>query len=94
MSVPTLFTVAVIWPDGVSHHGEATGIVAAHLSGARLVATTDDRHRAGLVVTLEASDLWLALLSVMNAMTAAAAAPTVVSARPASEAEVEGLREA
>ena len=90
--VTHLHTVSVTLADTTTDFDEMLLALGDALAHFRLRLTHDDQDRTILVLTVEASDLWLAVLLVMNAVTATGYVARTLAAEPATatDADPEG----
>ena len=81
-SLTRLQTVSVTLADAVGDRDEMLTTLREHLAHFQLLVG-NDRGRTVLILTIETRDLWLAVLTAMNAVTATGYAPVAVTAEPA-----------
>jgi hypothetical protein len=79
-----LHTVAVTVHDTSADREEMTPILRAALADFDLEIARDDHGSIVLTLTVEAGDLWLAVLIVMHAVAATGYHPTALTAGPAT----------
>src|SRR6478609_6688789 len=77
-----LHTVSVTVDDASADREEMTPILRAGLADFDLRLSHDDYGRTVLTLTVEAADLWLAVLIAMHAVTATGYRPTALTAGP------------
>lgn len=85
VGVDRLHTVSVTLADTASDLDEMLAILRDRLAIFHLLAAHDLQGRALLVLTVEADDVWLAVLTAMNGVTATGYVPVAVTAEPAGE---------
>ena len=81
-SVNRLHMVSVTVDDTSADREEMTKILQARLADFDLRLCHDDNGRMVLTLTVEAGDLWLAVLIAMHAVTATGYLPTELTAEP------------
>jgi len=77
-----LHTVSVTVDDASADREEMTQNLRAGLADFDLRLSHDDYGRTVLTLTVEAADLWLAVLIAMHAVTATGYRPTALTAGP------------
>ena len=82
VSMNRLHTVSVTVDDATADREEMTQILRAGLADFDLRLSHDDHGRTVLTLTVEAADLWLAVLIAMHAVTATGYRPTALTAGP------------
>jgi hypothetical protein len=85
VSVDRLHTVSVTLADTASDPDEMLAILRARLASFHLLVAHDRQGRTILVLTVETDDIWLAVLTAMNGVTATGYVPAAVTAEPAGE---------
>ena len=83
VSMERLHTVTVILQDTSTDPDEMLEILGSALAHVHARITREPPNRCVLVLTVETTDLWLAVLLAMNAVTATGYPPISVSAGPA-----------
>jgi len=81
-SVNRLHTVSVTVDDTSADREEMTQILQARLANFDLQLSHDNSGRTVLTLTVEAGDLWLAVLIAMHAVVATGYLPAALTARP------------
>ena len=87
VSVQTPYTVQITLTRRIDDPDDLDEVVVAltgRLSLPQLRLDQDHQGRTRLVLTLEATDLWQAILLTMNAVTSTGYAPVAVAAEPAA----------
>ncbi|HEY5783242.1 MAG TPA: hypothetical protein VIT65_00535 [Microlunatus sp.] len=92
MSPDCLFTVSVTLLDTAIDHDEMVDTLRHRLTPFHLLIVHDHRCRTVLVLTVEAADLWLAVLQAMNGVTATGYLPVAVTAQPAVDCGADEFR--
>jgi hypothetical protein len=87
-----LFTVSVTLVDAAIDHDEMIDILRHRLAPFHLLIVHDHRGQTVLVLTVEAADLWLAVLRAMNGVTATGYLPVAVTAQPAEDCGADEFR--
>ena len=81
-NVSRLHTVSVTVDDTTADREEMAEILRARLARLDLRLSHDDHGRTVLTLTVEAGDLWLAVLIAMHAIAATGYRPTALTAGP------------
>ena len=86
-SLHNLYTVCVGFGRRLDHLDDVVAALTGCLPVFHLMTDHDDQGRTQLILTLEAVELWQAILLTMNATTRTGCTPVAVSAEPAVEFE-------
>lgn len=81
-TVNRLHTVSVTIDDATADPEERAQTLQARLAGLDLRLSPDNHGRTVLTLTVEAGDLWLAVLIAMHAIAATGYRPTALTAGP------------
>lgn len=95
-SLHNLYTLRVSLGRRPDHLDDVVAALTGCLPVFHLMADHDDQGRTQLILTIEAAELWQAILLTMNATTATGCRPVTLSAEPAGEFErrsTRGMRE-
>ncbi|HEY5788371.1 MAG TPA: hypothetical protein VIT65_26735 [Microlunatus sp.] len=82
-------TVSVTLQDAAIDLDEMLWILRRALAHFELEVARDDRGRTVLALTVVANDLWLAVLTAMNAVTATGYPPVALTAEPVGSEEAD-----